>query len=160
MIQELPKSKLNQHQFGGSFGGPVARDKAFFFGSYEGYRLDAGVNFVEAAPSAAAWARAVPAVAALRPGFTAPGAVLLPGASTSPDFDIYQLQGLEEVRENAFSFRFDYRVSPMWSAYHARVPRPRRTGSSGRDQRPRRQHHQQSDQRDLQSAGDDRPAGC
>jgi hypothetical protein len=57
VIDELPKSKLNQHQFGGSFGGPLARDKAFFFGSYEGYRLDAGVNFVEAAPSAAAWAR-------------------------------------------------------------------------------------------------------
>src|SRR5688572_14431636 len=42
VIDELPKSKLNQHQFGGSFGGPLARDKAFFFGSYEGYRLDAG----------------------------------------------------------------------------------------------------------------------
>ncbi len=51
VIQELPKSKLNQHQFGGSFGGPIVRDKVFFFGSYEGYRLDAGVNFVEAAPS-------------------------------------------------------------------------------------------------------------
>ena len=70
VIQELPKSKLSQHQFGGSFGGPMLRDRAFFFGSYEGYRLDAGVNFVEAAPSAAAWARAVPAIAALRPGFT------------------------------------------------------------------------------------------
>ena len=97
VIQELPKSKLNQHQFGGSLGGPIAKDRAFFFGSYEGYRLDAGVNFVEAAPSAAAWARAVPAIAALRPGFTAPSAVLLPGASTNADFDIYQLQGLEEV---------------------------------------------------------------
>src|SRR6187402_3237527 len=96
VIQELPKSKLNQHQFGGSFGGPFARDRAFFFGSYEGYRLDAGVNFVEAAPSAAAWARAVPSIAVLQPGFTAPRAVLLPGASTSPDFDIYQLQGLEQ----------------------------------------------------------------
>ena len=101
----------------GSFGGPVMRDKAFFFGSYEGYRLDAGVNFVEAAPSNAAWARAVPAIAALRPGFVAPGAVLLPGASTDPNFDIYQLQGLENVEENAFSFRFDYRASQNWNSY-------------------------------------------
>ena len=89
---QRPKSPLKQNQFGGSIGGPLVKDRAFFFGSYEGYRLDAGLNFVEAVPSAAAWARAVPAVAALRPGFTAPGAVILPGASTNPDFDIAQLQ--------------------------------------------------------------------
>ena len=39
-----------------------------------------------------------------------PDAVLLPGASTNPDFDIYQLQGLEKVEENSFSVRLDYRV--------------------------------------------------
>ena len=117
VIEELPKSKLNQHQFGGSFGGPIVRDKVFFFGSYEGYRLDAGVNFVEAAPSDAAWARAVPAVQPLRPGFVAPGAVLIPGVSTNPDFDIFQLQGLEEVEENAFSMRLDYRMNAQWSSY-------------------------------------------
>jgi hypothetical protein len=117
VIEELPKSALSQHQFGASFGGPLARDRAFFFGSYEGYRLDAGVNFVEAAPSASACARAVPAIAALRPGFVAPGAVLLPGASTNADFDIYQLQGLEKVEENAFSPRLDYRWNQQWNSY-------------------------------------------
>ena len=35
--------------------------QGFFFGSFEGYRLDAGFNFVEGVPSAAAWSRAVPA---------------------------------------------------------------------------------------------------
>ncbi len=116
-LSRLPQSKLDQHQFGGSVGGPILRDRAFFFAGYEGYRLDAGLNFVEAAPSAAAWTRAVPAIAALRPGFTAPGAVLLPGASTNPDFDIYQLQGAEEVRENAVSLRLDYRVNDRWTSY-------------------------------------------
>ena len=61
VITQLPKSALKQHQYGGSIGGPLAKDKAFFFGSYEGYRLDAGVNFIEGAPSASAWSRAVPA---------------------------------------------------------------------------------------------------
>ncbi len=68
VIQALPKSALRQHQFGGSLGMPILANRAFLFASYEGYRLDAGVNFVEAAPSAASWSRAVPAIAALRPG--------------------------------------------------------------------------------------------
>jgi hypothetical protein len=30
---------LKQNQFGGTFGGPILHDKAFFFGSYEGLRI-------------------------------------------------------------------------------------------------------------------------
>jgi hypothetical protein len=120
VIAELGKSPLKQNQFGGSIGGPIIKSKAFFFGSYEGYRLDAGKNFVEAVPSASAWARAVPAVAALRSGFLAPGAVILPGASTNADFDIAQLQESQVVRENSFSGRLDFKMSSKWSAY-ARV---------------------------------------
>ena len=117
VISELPKSPLKQNQFGGSLGGPIARNKAFFFGSYEGYRLDAGKNFVEAVPSDAAWARAVPAVAGLRPGFFSPSAVILPGASTNADFDIAQLQATQQVRENSFSGRVDLKLTNNWSAY-------------------------------------------
>ena len=75
------------------------------------------MNFVEAVPSAAAWARAVPAIAALRPGFTAPGAVILPGASANPDFDIAQLQETQDVTENSFSGRLDFQMNDNWSAY-------------------------------------------
>jgi carboxypeptidase family protein len=113
----LPKSLLQQDQFGGSLGGPVAKDKAFFFGSLERYRLNAGINIVEAVPSGAAWARAVPAIAALRSGFLAPGAVILPGKSTNPDFDIAQLQTPQQVTETAVSGRFDLRFNPTWSSY-------------------------------------------
>src|SRR6185503_16036572 len=98
VIAELGKSPLKQNQFGGSIGGPIMKDRMFFFGSYEGYRLDAGKNFIEGVPSAAAWARAVPAVASLRSGFLAPGGVVLPGASANPDFDIAQLQATQQVR--------------------------------------------------------------
>ncbi len=115
--ETLPKSLLRQHQFGGSVGGPIARDKAFYFGSFESYRLRAGVNFVEAVPSDIAAARAVPAVAPLIAGFRSPRAVLLPGASTNPDLDIVQLQGQQDVDENAFSARIDFHVNRTWSSY-------------------------------------------
>ncbi len=130
------KSELSQHQFGGSFGGPLMKNRAFFFGSFEGYRLDAGVNFVEAVPSAAAWARAVPSVLALRPAFTTADARLLSGASTNADFDIYQLQSLDSVRENSVSLRLDGRLSDRWSAYgrvfHDRGKQSRPEGVNGR----------------------------
>jgi len=35
---------LNRHQFGGALGGPVKRDKLFFFGNYEGFRESATGN--------------------------------------------------------------------------------------------------------------------
>ena len=113
----LPKSLLEQNQFGGSIGGPLAKNRAFFFGSYEGYRLNAGINIVEAVPSEAAWARAVPTIAALRPGFLAPGAVILPGKSTNPDFDIAQIQTPQTVREDSFSGRLDVKFNDRWSSY-------------------------------------------
>src|SRR4029077_15277058 len=108
------------NQFGGSVGGPIARDKAFFFGSYEGYRLDAGKNFIEGVPSALSWSKPVPSVAGRRPGFLAPGAVILAGASTDPAFDIAQLQENQKVTENSFSGRLDLKLNSNWSAY-ARV---------------------------------------
>ena len=38
-----PKATNNQNQFGGNFGGPLMRNRAFFFADYEGTRVEQGV---------------------------------------------------------------------------------------------------------------------
>jgi len=40
-----PKNPRTLEQFGGSFGGPIVKDKAFFFGAYEGQRYNVGQSF-------------------------------------------------------------------------------------------------------------------
>ena len=41
----VSKGKLRRNQFGGSVGGPIIRNKAFFFGSWEGVRQRQGQTF-------------------------------------------------------------------------------------------------------------------
>ena len=46
--QALP---LRQNQFGATIGGPIRKDKIFFFGYYEGFRNDQGVTALTTVPS-------------------------------------------------------------------------------------------------------------
>jgi outer membrane receptor protein involved in Fe transport len=49
----LPKPPFNRNEFGGSAGGPILKDKLFFFGTYEGLRRRAPVTSVTQQPTAA-----------------------------------------------------------------------------------------------------------
>jgi hypothetical protein len=41
---DTSKAQFNQNQFGGTLGGPIKKDRTFFFGSYEGRRLRQGLS--------------------------------------------------------------------------------------------------------------------
>jgi hypothetical protein len=46
-----PKPEFKQNQFGGTLGGPVFKDKTFFFGSYQGHRESQGQTFLSTVPT-------------------------------------------------------------------------------------------------------------
>ncbi len=48
-----PKNKLRNEHFGFSFGGPIVRDKTFFFGTYEHQGFEIGNQALSTMPSAA-----------------------------------------------------------------------------------------------------------
>jgi Carboxypeptidase regulatory-like domain/TonB-dependent Receptor Plug Domain len=45
------KPELRQNQFGGTLGGPIRKDKTFFFGSYEGTRIRKGFTQITLVPN-------------------------------------------------------------------------------------------------------------
>jgi hypothetical protein len=125
------KSPLRLNQFGGSIGGPIIRNRAFFFFSYEGYRLRAGINSVEAVPGiqsriCAPAPNGVPCVEAnglasrtllLLPAFRDPSAVTVSTGTGANLFDVAQFQDSARVNEDAFAFRFDLKLTNKHSIY-------------------------------------------
>ncbi len=125
------KSPLRLNQFGGSIGGPVVGKKTFFFFSYEGYRLRAGLNTIEAVPGAASRIcspapNGVPCVEAngtasrtlsLLPAFADPKAAIISVGTGTNLFDVAQLQASARVDETAYAFRLDHSFNQKHSMY-------------------------------------------
>ena len=49
------KPELRQNQFGASIGGPIIKDRTFFFGDYEGFRLVTGLTYKNTVPDQTAY---------------------------------------------------------------------------------------------------------
>jgi carboxypeptidase family protein len=101
-----PRFHLNQ--FGGSLGGPVAKDKTFFFVAYEGYRQILGQTLLGFVPSDSFRAQ-------VRTESPALGAALnaYPAGQTliSPNVAEFIGEGRQIVNEDSGMFRVDHRFS-------------------------------------------------
>ena len=73
------KPELRQNQFGGSFGGPIFRDRTFFFFDYEGYRQVAGLTYTSTVPTLSEY-NDINSVGA----GNSPETLVLAGAGTAP----------------------------------------------------------------------------
>jgi hypothetical protein len=46
----IPASILKQHNYGGTLGGPIRKNKTFFFASYEGMHNTSAANYIDSVP--------------------------------------------------------------------------------------------------------------
>jgi hypothetical protein len=121
----LPPFSL--HQFGGSMGGPIRKDKAFFFANYEGLRQSLGHTFINFVPNAAYRAQVLATSPELKPIIDA-----YPTGGTPVDSITDEVTKVanDTVRENAFMGRVDYLYSSnttMYARYnvdHAYIDNP------------------------------------
>ena len=102
-----PPFHLNQ--FGGSFAGPIQRDKTFFFVAYEGYRQDLGQTLIGYVPSAAFAAQVLaqsPALAAVIKAYPQGQ-----NPTNNPDVAQFVAEGKQVGHEDSGMFRVDHRFS-------------------------------------------------
>ena len=120
------KAPLRLNQFGGSLGGPIIKNKTFFFFSYEGYRLRAGINSIEAVPGSASRLCAGIGTGSINcnatsvsllPAFRSPDAAIITTGSGLNLFDVAQLQANSTVDENSVALRLDHRFNTKHSSY-------------------------------------------
>ncbi|MBI4166889.1 MAG: TonB-dependent receptor, partial [Acidobacteria bacterium] len=104
----LTKPIVKQNNFGGVIGGPIIKDKTFFFFSYEGFRLKLPYTFLGTVPTLAARQGAIPAMQPYVNAYPlpAPGAV-----EVSLGIAPYGATYSNPASADAYSIRVDHQVA-------------------------------------------------
>jgi hypothetical protein len=118
-LQPVPANSAQQplhlNQFGASLGGPIVRDRTFFFLAYEGYRQHWGFPLLGFVPSDAFRAQVAAQSPALTPILNAyPEGQTL---TSNPDIAEFASEGTQVVTENSAMLRLDQRFSDETTAY-------------------------------------------
>jgi hypothetical protein len=105
----VPEFHLNQ--FGGTFGGPIRRDRTFFFASYEGLAQRQGRTQIGFVPSAAFRASVAPALKPIVDAY--------PLGQTAVNANVSQWTGVDFATQNEHvgTFRVDHRITDKLSTY-------------------------------------------
>jgi hypothetical protein len=103
----LQKAEERQNDFGGTFGGPILKDRTFFFFSYEGLRLRLPQTKLTTVPDLNARNNAI---AALQPFLNA---YPLPNGADDPATGMAQFNGTysDPASLNAYSIRIDHHLN-------------------------------------------------
>src|SRR6202171_439653 len=115
---QIPSFKRNQ--FGGSIGGPIIKERTFFFFDYEGIRQSKGITAVTTVPTVDARNGMIhdkdgnPMTVAIDPNIQKALAFYhLPNGpvTDNPDIAQYRFSGQQVVNENFFTTRLDHKIS-------------------------------------------------
>jgi hypothetical protein len=112
-VNNLPKPAEKQNDFGGTLGGPILRNRVFFFFSYEGQRLRVPFTRTEVVPSTWLRANAIAAVKPLLNAYPLPTNGDMTGVPTATTISTFSNPSVL----NATSLRLDYMATPKLSLF-------------------------------------------
>jgi Carboxypeptidase regulatory-like domain/TonB dependent receptor len=109
----LPKAKERQNDFGGTFSGPLLKDRTFFFFSYEGLRLQLPETELTTVPDLQARKSAAPAIQPYLNAFPVPNGP----DDTATGIAQFNASYSNPASLDAYSIRIDHRLTDKLSVF-------------------------------------------